>query len=147
MTGLLFVSVLLSSLLLWKSEPGVNKQLQSAAQLDSLISATIAEAGLSDQQLRKQRVEVDSLFSRSVYRVRVAPGFSKTTLHYTLQQAVWPYSVSTVGHVEFPSRTLYLHFMVNDNILSSVIVIDDPDLHVLESQPSIIPGQASHEVD
>lgn len=146
-TGLLFASTLLASLLLWKSEPVIQKRLQSAAQIDSLLSTAFNEAGLTDEQLQKQTVQIDSLFSRNVYRVRVAPGFSKTTLHYSLQQAVWPYLVSTIGRVEFPARTLYLHFMINDNIISSVIVVDDPDLQVQQSQPSIIPGQASHEVD
>ena len=146
-TVLLFVSTLLSALLLWQSEPVVQKRLQSVANLDSILSSVFEEAGLTDAQWQKQTVQIDSLFSRNIYRVRVAPGFSKTTLHYSLQQAVWPYRVSTIGRVEFPARTLYLHFMVNDNILSSVIIFDDPDLHVRQSQPSIIPGQASHEVD
>jgi len=146
-TLLLFVSTLISSLLLWKGEPVVQKRLQSAAQLDSLLSSAFNESGLTDAQLQKQTIRIDSLFSRRLYTVRVAPGVSKTTLHYSLQQAVWPYRISTVGRVEFPARTLYLHFMVNDNILSSVIVVDDPDLRVRQSQPSILPGQDSHEVD
>ncbi|PWN06273.1 hypothetical protein [Rhodohalobacter mucosus] len=146
-TGLLFASTLLSALLLWKSEPVVQKRLQSASQLDSLLSSALEETGLSSSQLQKHTVRVDSLFSRSVYRVYVAPGYSKTSLHYSLQQAVWPYGVSTVGLVEFPARTLNLHFMLNDNILSSVIIIDDPELRVRQSQTSTSSGQASHEVD
>lgn len=143
----MFISILVASLLLWQTEPVTQKKLRSPAELDSLISSVFEDIDLPHTQLRRSTVVIDSLFSRSVYRVRVAPNFSKTTLHYTLQQAVWPYKVSTVGKVEFPDRILNLHFMVNDNILSSVIISDDPDLRVRQSQPVILPGQDSHEVD
>ncbi|MDX1590513.1 MAG: hypothetical protein R3283_01040 [Balneolaceae bacterium] len=136
-TGLLLVSTILASVLLWKSDPNKRQSLHSPEQLDTLITSAFDEAGVENAQFEKQTVQVDSVFSRSVYRVRVAPGFSKTTLHYTLQQAVWPYRVSTVGRIEFPARTLYLHFMINENILSSVIVSDDPDLLQQPPQSSI----------
>lgn len=136
-TGLLFLSTLLATLLLWKSDPAARETLQSHEQLNALISSVLDESGIRDEQFQKQTVRIDSIFSRSVYRVRVAPAYSKTTLHYELQQAVWPYRVSTVGRIEFPARTLYLHFMLNENILSSVIITDDPDLSEQSSRTPI----------
>jgi hypothetical protein len=136
-TGLLLVSTFLASLLLWKSDPASRETLQSHEQLNSLIISVFNESGIHTDQFQKQTVRVDSTFSRSVYRVRVAPGYSKTTLHHELQQAVWPYRVSTVGKIEFPARTLYLHFMLNENILSSVIITDDPDLSEQTAQTPI----------
>lgn len=144
---LLFISTIMASLLLWNSEPPVHNKLQSTAELDSLITSVFDNTGLPGIQLSQNRIRTGPDFSRSVYRVRVAPNFSKTTLHMALKQVVWPYRVSVAGKVEFPARTLYIHFLVNDNILSSVIVMDDPDLHLQQSQPETLPGQDSHEVD
>jgi hypothetical protein len=144
---LLFLSTIMTSLLLWKSDPVVQKKLRSTAELDSLITSVFDHTGLPGNQRSHTRIRTGTDFSRSVYRVRVAPNFSKTSLHVALQQVVWPYRVSVAGKVEFPARTLYIHFMVNDNILSSVVVMDDPDLQLRQSQPETLPGQDSHEVD
>ncbi len=144
---LLACSCLFAMALLWKSEPPVYKKLTSPAQLDSLIQLTFTEMDVRNSQVRRRSVQVDSLFSRSVYHINVAPNFSKTTLHYTLQQKAWPYGVSFVARVEFPDRNMHIHLLVNDNIHRSVIIREDASLRLQQNQPEVLPGQDSHEVD
>jgi hypothetical protein len=134
-------------MLIWKTEPVIQKKLTTSSQLDSLITLTFEDLELRSNQVRRQSIEVDSLFSRSVYNLRVAPNFSKTTLHYTLQQTLWPYGVSTVARVEFPQRDMHIHMIVNNNIRRSIIIKEDFDLRLRQDQPIILPGQNSHEVD
>jgi hypothetical protein len=144
---LLAFSCLFALVLLWKSEPPVYKKITSPAQLDSLIQLTLSEMDVRSSQVRHRTIQVDSLFSRGVYHVNVAPNFSKTTLHYTLQQKAWPYGVTSLAKVEFPDRNMHIHLLVNDNIHRSVVIREDTALRLQQNQPEVLPGQDSHEVD
>jgi hypothetical protein len=144
---LLAVSCLFAILLLWNTEPVVQKKLTTSSQLDSLITVTFEDMELRSNQIRRRTIEVDSLFNRSVYNLRVAPNFSKTTLHYTLQETLWPYGVRTVAKIEFPRRDMHIHMIVNNNIRRSIIIKEDSELWLQQDQPIILPGQNSHEVD
>jgi hypothetical protein len=144
---LLLLSCMAALGLLWKAEPAVPKKLVSPAQIDSLITLTFSELDVRGSQVRKRTIEVDSVFSRNVYNIRVAPNFSKTTLHYTLHEHAWPYGISTVAKVEFPERDMYIHLLVNDNIHRSLVIREDRNLLLQEDHPIVLPGQDSHEVD
>jgi hypothetical protein len=144
---LLGLSCITAVLLLWKVDPVVPKKLTSPAQLDSLITVSFDRLELRNNQVRKRTIQVDSLFSRAVYNVEVAPNFSKTTLHYTLNDELFPYGVRSIARVEFPARHVYIHLLVNDNIHRSVIIRENSDLRLQQDQPVVLPGQDSHEVD
>ena len=144
---LLALSCLFALMLILKTEPVVQKKLTTSSQLDSLIIVTFDELELRNNQIRRRTIEVDPLFTRMVYNLRVAPNFSKTTLHYTLQQALWPFGVSTVARIEFPRRDMHIHMIVNNNIRRSIIIQEDSDLRLHQDQPIILPGQNSYEVD
>lgn len=144
---LLLFSCITALGLLWKTEPVIPQKLSSPVQLDSLIVQTFEDLEIRHSQFQKRTVRVDSVFSRSVYNLKVAPNFSKTTLHYNLQEALWPYQVKTVARVEFPDRTMHMHFLVNQNIHRSLIITEDLEVNLEQDQPIILPGQDSHEVD
>lgn len=144
---LLALSCLTALYLLLNSEPIESKKLTHSSQIDSLITQSFREFNIDREQVRKRSIEVDSTFSRNVYSVRVAPNFSKTTLHYTLQGELWPYNVRTAGRVHFPERDLNMHLLYNDQVIRTLIIRNDPDLTLQKNQPEILPGQDSHEVD
>lgn len=144
---LLALSCLLSLYLLWTTSPVTPKKLTHTGQVDSLISLTLQEFNIRQSHVRKRDIAVDSLFTRTVYNIRVAPNFSKTTLHYTLQQELWPYDVTTIAKVEFPEREMLMHLLYNDQIHRTLVINEDQDLILQKNQPEILPGQDSHEVD
>ncbi|WP_069132583.1 hypothetical protein [Rhodohalobacter halophilus] len=144
---LLALSCLTAIYLLLNSSPLESKKLTHSSQIDSLITESLRDFNIPPSQVRKRTVEIDSTFSRSVYTVRVAPNFSKTTLHYTLHKSLWPFNVRTAGRVHFPERDLNVHFLYNDRVVRTLIVRHDPDLRLQQHQPEILPGQDSHEVD
>lgn len=144
---LLAVSCVAAGTLLWKSEPVQPKVLKSPVQIDSLITLALDDLQVLPSQVRERTIPVDSLFQRKVYHLRVAPNFSKTTLHYTIQQELWPYGVKTLARIEFPERDMHIHLLYNNKIHRSLILRDDPDLMLQRHQPEILPGQDYHEVD
>ncbi len=144
---LLALSCFLAGYLLINTTPVSQKKLVHSSQIDSLITLTLQDFNISQDQIRKRDIQVDSVFSRSVYTVRVAPNFSKTTLHYTLKEELWPYKVNPIATVQFPERDMRLHLFVNDQIHRTLIIRDDHDLTLQRNQPEILPGQDSHEVD
>lgn len=144
---LLALSCLLSLYLLWNTTPEVPRRLTHTSQVDSLISTTLQDLNIPRSQVRKQNLRVDSIFTRSVYHIRVAPNFSKTTLHYSLKQELWPYRVETIAKVEFPERQMQMHLLYNDQIYRTLVIDEDDELTLRSKQPEILPGQNSHEVD
>lgn len=131
-TILLFLSCVTTVLLLWKVEPVTPQKLTSQAQLDSLITFTFAELELPPSQIRQRYVQIDSVFSRTIYTVKVAPEFSKTTLHYYLQQQVWPYQVQIVARLQFPEQDMTIHFLLNDTIQRTIYVESDPGIEYIQ---------------
>ena len=144
---LLTLSCIAAVVLLWSVEPVTPKKLQSSSQLDSLITLTLRELNVDDQQVRVRTVEVDSIFSRQNYLVSVAPNFSKTTLHYTLHHYLWDYGVQTFANVSFPERDMKIHLLYNNTIHRSIDIRSDRDLMLRQKQPIILPDLDSHEVD
>lgn len=127
-TILLLFSCIAATMLLWKSEPPEPVKLETTAQIDSLISITLADFQFPAAHVRQKTIPVDSVFSRKVYTLRVAPEFSKTTFHYYLQQTVWPYNIKTLAFVEFPEENMTIHLMLNNTVHRSFQVISDPEI-------------------
>lgn len=123
---LLALSCLTAVLLLWTSEPVVSNHINTSSQLDSLIAITLEDMDILNDQIRRNSVEIDSVFSRNTYTVRVSPEFSKTTLHYHLQRRFLPYRVETAARVHFPDRDMTIHLIMNNNVRRTLTVISDP---------------------
>lgn len=118
--GLLLFSVLITAFLLANSDPVQVKTLHSESQLDSLITDTFAEFRVTPQMIREQSVEVDSLFTRVIYSVRVPNSFSKTSFHLQLNKKLNPYRVDTNGVVIFPEEHLRIHLLSNHKVVRTV---------------------------
>lgn len=124
---LLFAGCVLSGYMLYNTEPVPYKKLNSATQLDSLISSTLNEMNVPSNRVRMHTVEIDSIFYRNIYSVTVPPNFSKTTFHYTLHEHLWPYRAQTVANVQFPDRSMNIHLIVNDKVHRSVFLQQSGD--------------------
>lgn len=122
-------------------------KLTSQAQIDSLITLAFDDLNLPPAHITRRTIEVDSVFSRTVYRVRVAPNFSKTTLHYYIQREVWPYDVETIAGVEFPEQDMSIHLLVNDTVLRTLYVESDPDIDYIHQEFYTPPDQGTDEMD
>ncbi|TVR16682.1 MAG: hypothetical protein EA391_07050 [Balneolaceae bacterium] len=128
---LLLLSCTASLVLLATAEPiEQRKVLTNASQIDSLITVTLQDFRIPNSQIRTQTVAIDSVFSRTVYTVRVPSQFSKTSFHLRLHEHVWPYSVQTSGTVQFPERNLRIHLLYNNNVLRSVHLNTDTRLNL-----------------
>ncbi len=119
---LLLFSCIAAIVLLWKTDAPPRVQLTSAAQLDSLITLTMLEHQIPQSRVRMRSVEIDTVFSRNIYTVRVPADFSKTSFHYSLHQHLLPYRAGTVAHVQFPERNLRIHLLVNGKVHRTVFL-------------------------
>ena len=119
---LLLLSCTAAIVLLWKVDAPSGTRLTSASQLDSLITATLHEHHIPENRVRMRTVEIDSLFSRNIYTVRVLSDFSKTSFHYSLNQKLQPYQAGTIGHVQFPERNLRIHLLVNETVHRTIFL-------------------------
>ncbi len=122
---LLFISCV-AALYLWLyTEPPPVHTLRSPAQLDSLITETFREFDVNNSRIRTQTIEIDSVFSRKQYTVRVPQRFSKTSFHYILHNRIWPYNTETVGIVKFPDEDLHIHMAYNGTVHRSIILYSE----------------------
>lgn len=124
---LLIISCLISVYLLLVVEPVTVYNLNSAQQLDSLITESFREFNISNGQVRRQEIQIDSSFARRQYIVEVNPAFSKTSFHYRLHERLMPYDVKTIGHVEFPEKNMQLHVKYNETIHRTIYLYSETD--------------------
>jgi uncharacterized protein YqkB len=138
---LLVISCFATATLHVQIKPGNSQKLKSVAQIDSLITQTRYDFRISSNQVSTRTIEIDSLFSRQVYTLRVPPGFSKTTFHHHLHSRLYPLNVQTYGLVQFPDKDMDLHIMYNQTIYRTVQLRTDNDLVgrslVIPRMPSI----------
>ena len=66
---------------------------------------------ISDDLYRRYDIEVDSTFSRTVYRVQVPPSFSKTMFHFELHQKLLPYQLNSPAKVILPEKDMNIYIV------------------------------------
>lgn len=125
LTILLVIACILSAIILTATPPVVEKKIYTHAQLDSLIQLSFTEASIRPDQIRAFDVEIDTSFSRKVYRIRVAPSFSKTSFHLKLHKRFYDLGLDTPTRVVFPERDMNIYFSYNDTIIRTVRLITD----------------------
>lgn|SRR5690625_867691 len=125
---LLGVSTLAALTLNFSYSPAELKPLQSAVQIDSLIQLQLEQFNITDEQVRLQTVQIDSVTQRKVYMVEVPPGFSKTRWHYKLDQEVRPYQLTTPAKVIFPERNLRIHLYNGLNVIRTIHLRENDEL-------------------
>lgn len=136
LTVLLVLCCIVAGVLHVQIDPKMNKQLQSAAQIDSLITQTTFDFRISADQISVRTVELDSVFHRKIYTLNVPPGFSKTTFHHHLHHRLYPLKATLYGEVQFPERDLHLQVVYNNTVHRTVLLRTDNDLIY---QSAIIP--------
>lgn len=134
---LLFVSCIITGLLLIYSSPASLQQLHSFAQADTLIMNNITKFNIGDDQIRLSNIRIDTNFTRKFYRVNTPPGFSKTLLHAELNRAFHPLSVATPAKISLPEEDMLIQLIYRGTVFRSISIQTDPDL-VLERNPASI---------
>lgn len=125
LTALLVVACILSGIILAATPPVIEKKIYSHSELDSLIQVSFREANIRSDQIRTFNVEIDTAFARKVYRVRVAPSFSKTSFHLTLHKRFYRLGLDTPTKIVFPERDMNIYFSYNDTIIRTIRLITD----------------------
>ena len=120
MVRLLAVCCLAAGLLLLTWEPRVQKQIQTAAEVDSLIHTTLQQFSIPERQIRTQTVRIDTIATRKVYTVNVPRHLSQTEWHYELDRKVRPYRVGTPATVRFPEQDLDIQLTYNNRVIRTV---------------------------
>lgn len=136
--GLLLVSCLISGWWLLITPAPDSRPLQRTAQADSLLQQTLADFNVSQQQVRTQRVRVDSSFTRTRHTISVPPGFSKTQFHAVLQQRFRSYGVELPARVVFPEQDMQIHLNFNNTVISTIRLATDEELQLQRSYASLI---------
>ncbi|NGP77109.1 hypothetical protein G3570_10725 [Balneolaceae bacterium YR4-1] len=135
---LLFGTCLASAFLLLQSTEFRSKTLTNLAEADSLLNNSFRTFNISENQVREDFVEVDSVNKRKLYRVRVPDGFSKTQLHYEIHNTFKDYSVDSPTRVIFPDKDFHIHLLNNQTVFATVKLQTDPDLVLQRSFGSIL---------
>lgn len=125
---LLFISCITSGMLHSEIDPKREAFLHSPSQIDSLIAQTTYDFSISSSQISVRTIEHDSLFSRKNYRIKVRPGFSKTTFHHHLNLRLSPLDASIYGIVQFPDRDLTLNILYNNTIHRTIEIESDDEI-------------------
>ena len=124
-SALLLFACVLSGIILAYTPPFVPNKITTNAELDSLVQLSLDEARLLRKQVRVYDVEMDSSFSRKVYRVRVPSTFSKTSFHLDLHERLYPMGFTSPTRVIFPERDMNIYIEHEGTIFRTIRLITD----------------------
>lgn len=126
---LLLLSCILSGIILAASPEYYVNRLNLNSELDSLIHVQFYNAGIQNLQIREYSVEVDSTFTRKIFRVEVPSQFHKTLFHFRLHKNLYPYGITVPGRVHFPERDMDLYIYSNGTILRTIRFITNNEVN------------------
>jgi len=135
---LLFISCIVSALMLAYSPERPYRDLQSFAEADSLIRRDLGKFNISPGQVRVTVIRVDSSLVRKIFRVNLPPGFHKTRLHAELNRTFNPLSVGTPASVTLPERDMLLQLIYRGTVIRSLDLRTDPDLVMQRNYASLM---------
>ncbi len=124
-SALLLLACVLSGIIIAYTPSFVPNKITTGTELDSLIQLSIDEADLLRNQIRVYDVEIDSSFSRKVYRVRVPSTFSKTSFHLDLHERLYPMGFTSPTRVIFPERDMNIYIEHEGTIFRTIRLITD----------------------
>ncbi|MBO6523832.1 MAG: hypothetical protein JJ971_08410 [Balneolaceae bacterium] len=122
---LLLFACILSGIILAYTPSFVPNKITTGAELDSLIQLSLDEANLFNEHIRVYNIEMDSSFSRKVYRVRVPSTFSKTSFHLDLHERLYPMGFTSPTRVVFPERDMNIYVEHEGTIFRTIRMITD----------------------
>lgn len=133
-TGLLFISCVISGIILAATPDKAVYKLESGQQLDSLINTHFVSAQILPKQIRTSSIRLDSGFIRKEHRVRVPTKFSKTLFHVDLHKDLQKYDVEVPSIIKFPSRDMHIYVYHENSVIRTLRLTSDPELDSLSTQ-------------
>lgn len=124
-SALLLFACILSGIILAYTPSFVPNKITTGAELDSLIQLSLDEADLLRNQVRVYNIEMDSSFSRKIYRVRVPSTFSKTSFHLNLHERLYPMEFTSPTRVVFPEGDMNIYIEHEGTIFRTIRMITD----------------------
>lgn len=135
---LLLMACLISGYMLFRTSEGATRHLQSFAEADSLIELELANFSIGEEQINRTSVQLDTSFSRKIYRVDLPEGFSKVQLHAELNQLFYPYGVAMPARVTFPEEDMQIHLEYKQTVIRTIELRTDPDLSLRRNRAGIV---------
>lgn len=107
-------------------------RISNFAQLDSVITSSMADHNIRPDQWRVSSTDVDSIFVRKTYRVRVPLHFSKTLFHYDLNRRIYGSDYLSPSRVTLPDNDIDIFLYKDQTIVRTIRMETDRDLDSLE---------------
>lgn len=126
--GLLLISSLICMALLVNTESLPLKIPPNSDELESLIYEHFEEFGVSRKAIRRVNLVIDSTFTRSVYTVRVAPSFPKTSFHLSLHKTLYGFGISSPARVHIPDSKMNIHLSRGEFVEKTISIISDTSI-------------------
>ncbi|RNC85848.1 MAG: hypothetical protein ED557_03485 [Balneola sp.] len=120
---LLAFCCLIAAVILAYTPTYVPVSVNTEAELDSLIQLSFEDANLLRGQIRTYNVEIDTSFTRKVYRVEVPPEFSKTSFHLDLHHRVFPFGLNTPTTVVFPEEDMNIYIEHKGTVFRTIRLV------------------------
>jgi len=123
LTGLLLGACILTGALLVSTPSVENQYISEIQEIDDLIEASFSEYGIDKSQYRTFLAEIDTSFSRKIYRIEVPPEFSKTSFHLKLHHKFIPFGLSSPARVTFPEEDMEIHVVYNQTVFRTIRLV------------------------
>jgi hypothetical protein len=128
-TILLALSCIASAVILGVTPAYNSFDDNSADNLDSLITSTLRDEPLIGSNFRRYNIQIDSTFTRTVFRVPVHPNFSKTMFHYALHKKLTKFEIDSPARVIFPEKDMYIYIYEDGTIKSTIrLITTEPNI-------------------
>lgn len=133
-SALLLTACILSGIIFAFSPPYVPNKITTEVELDSLILLSLDDANIPSSQIRSSNVQIDTTFTRKIYRVKVPPSFSKTSFHIELHKLFFPIGLTTPSRIVFPEKDMNIYVVNKGTVFRSIRLITDQSL--ITQQPT-----------
>ncbi|MBD3616458.1 MAG: hypothetical protein HUJ22_07785 [Gracilimonas sp.] len=133
-TILLVLSCIVSGIILAASPSNEIYRLDNTQQLDSLINTHIQNSLITQEQVQVSVINIDTIFTRKVYRLRVPSRFSKTMFHINLHKDLNRYEIKAPAKINFPSRDMHIYVYNKGTVLRTIRLTTDPSLDTLTTE-------------
>ena len=120
LTILLLLSCLVTATILATVPSHTPSKIGLNNGLDSLINNHFEDHFIPKEDIRRFSIEVDTAFTRSVYRVNVPPSFSKTMFHFDLHRTLLNYDITTPARVLFPEQDMNIYIVDKGTVRSTI---------------------------
>lgn len=114
---------MVSVVILFTAPSYTSNNFGDANDLDSLITSVLRTDLSIEGNYRRYEIEVDSSFTRIVYRVPVHPSFSKTMFHFGLHKELSKFEIETPARVVFPERDMNIYIYDSGTIRSTIRLV------------------------